>query len=149
LKLFHTYALIGGMPEIVNHYATNKDLTALPPIYDSLIASYMDDVEKYASNSTQVMHIRHVIRTSFAQAGKRIKFAGFGNSEYRSREMGEALRTLEKALLIHLMYPNTAAILPLLPDIKKSPRLQLLDTGMLNYFIGIQKEKWKLFPASW
>jgi len=140
LKLFHTYALIGGMPEIVNHYATNKDLTALPPIYDSLIASYMDDVEKYASNSTQVMHIRHVIRTSFAQAGKRIKFAGFGNSEYRSREMGEALRTLEKALLIHLMYPNTAAILSLFQDIKKSPRLQLLDTGMLNYFIGIQKE---------
>ncbi|MEO7446403.1 MAG: AAA family ATPase [Ferruginibacter sp.] len=140
LRLFHTYALIGGMPEIVNHYATHKDLSALAPIYDSLIVSYMDDVEKYAFNSTQVMHIRHVIRTSFAQAGKRIKFAGFGNSDYRSREMGEALRTLEKALLIHLIYPGTTAVLPLLPDIKKSPRLQLLDTGMMNYFVGIQKE---------
>ena len=30
--------------------------------------------------------------------------------------------------------------LPLLPDHKKSPRLQVLDTGMLNFFAGIQKE---------
>lgn len=140
LQLFHTYALIGGMPEIVNHYAQHKDLTALGPIYDSLISSYLDDVEKYAGTASQVLHIRHVIRSSFLLAGKRIKFEGFGNSSYRSREMGEALRTVEKALLLQLVYPNTGAILPLLPDIKKSPRLQVLDTGMLNYFAGIQKE---------
>lgn len=140
LQFFHTYALIGGMPEVVNHYIQHKDLTALSPIYDSLITSYLDDVEKYASNTTQVLHIRHVIRTSFLQAGKRIKFEGFGNSGYRSREMGEALRTLEKALLLQLIYPNTGAELPLMPDVKKSPRLQVLDTGMLNYFVGIQKE---------
>jgi len=140
LQLFHTYSLIGGMPEIVNHYSIHKDLKALTSIYDSLITSYMEDVEKYASNNTQALHIRHVIRSSFAQAGKRIKFAGFGNSDYRSREMGEALRTLEKALLIHILYPVTTAVLPLLPNIKKSPRLQSLDTGMMNYFVGIQKE---------
>ncbi len=140
LQLFHTYALIGGMPEIVHHYVQHKDLTALSTIYDSLITSYLDDVEKYAANASQVLHIRHVIRSSFSQAGKRIKFEGFGNSSYRSREMGEALRTVEKALLLQLVYPNTGAGLPLLPDIKKSPRLQVLDTGMLNYFAGIQKE---------
>src|SRR6185437_2696075 len=27
LQLFHTYALIGGMPEIVNNYSQNKDFT--------------------------------------------------------------------------------------------------------------------------
>lgn len=140
LQLFHTYALIGGMPEIVQHYVQYKDLTALAPIYDSLISSYLDDVEKYAGNSSQVLHIRHAIRSSFLLAGKRIKFEGFGNSNYRSREMGEALRTLEKALLLQLVYPTTGAELPLLPDIKKSPKLQVLDTGMLNYFAGIQKE---------
>lgn len=140
LQLFHTYALIGGMPEIVHHYVQHKDLTALAPIYDSLISSYLDDVEKYAGNPSQVLHIRHAIRSSFLQAGKRIKFEGFGNSNYRSREMGEALRMLEKALLLQLVYPTTGAALPLLPDIKKSPKLQVLDTGMLNYFAGIQKE---------
>lgn len=140
LKLFHTYALIGGMPEIVQHYATHKDLVALGPIYDSLINGYMDDVEKYAKSNAQILHIRHCIQNSFAQAGKRIKFEGFGNSAYKSREMGESLRTLEKALLMQLVYPCTSASLPMVPDIKKSPRLQILDTGLLNYFVGIQKE---------
>ena len=140
LQLFHTYALIGGMPEIVHHYVQHKDLTALAPLYDSLITAYLDDVEKYAGNPSQVLHIRHAIRSSFLMAGKRIKFEGFGNSNYRSREMGEALRALEKALLLHLVYPTTGAALPLLPDIKKSPKLQVLDTGMLTYFAGIQKE---------
>ena len=140
LKLYHSYALIGGMPEVVNNFIQHGDLTALSPIYDSLITSYLDDVEKYAANSSQILYIRHVIRNSFLLAGKRIKFEGFGNSSYRSREMGEALRTVEKAMLLQLVYPGTGTTLPLIPDIKKSPRLQVLDTGLLNYFSGIQKD---------
>lgn len=140
MQLFHTYALIGGMPEIVQHYAAKRDITALAPIYESLITGYLDDVEKYATNNGEIQAIRHVIRASFAEAGKRIKFQGFGKSEYSSRTMGEALRTLEKALLLYLIYPNTSVTLPLLPDTRKSPRLQVLDSGMLNYFVGIQKD---------
>lgn len=140
LKLFRTYCLIGGMPEIVAHYSGHKDLAALTPIYESLLVSYLDDVEKYAHGGSQVDYIRHAIRSSFAEAGKRIKFQNFGNSSYKSREMGEALRALEKALLIHLVYPQTSPVLPLLPDVSKSPRLHVLDTGMLNYFVGLQQE---------
>ncbi|MES2775827.1 MAG: AAA family ATPase [Bacteroidota bacterium] len=140
LKLFHTYAIIGGMPEIVSHYAKYKDITALSSIYDSLITAYLDDVEKYAVTTNQVQLIRHAITTSFQEAGKRITYEGFGNSGYRSRDMGEALRTLEKAFLIQLIFPQTGATLPLAPDLKKKPRLQVLDTGMLNYFAAIQSE---------
>ena len=140
LSLFHTYAIIGGMPEIVKKYAETKDITALKKIYESLLISYMDDVEKYATSQAQVQHIRHALQSGFAVAGRRIKFEGFGKSNYGSREMGEALRTLEKALLLHLVYPETNQVLPSLPDKKKSPRLQLLDTGLMNYSTGIQKE---------
>jgi hypothetical protein len=140
MQLFRTYCVIGGMPEIVATYADQKDLTVLSSIYESLLVSYIDDVEKYASNSAQANYIRHAIRSSFAEAGTRIKFQGFGKSTYKSREMGEALRTLEKALLIHLIYPQTSAVLPVQPDYGKSPRLHVLDTGMLNYSVGIQKD---------
>jgi len=140
LKLFHTYALIGGMPEVVAQYAAFRDFNALAPVFDALITSYLDEVEKYATNDSQLLHIRHVIRTSFTSAGKRIQFAGFGNSAYRSREISESLRIAEKALLLHLVYPITSGTLPLIPDLKKSPRLQILDTGMLNYFVGLQKD---------
>ena len=140
LKLFRIYCLIGGMPEVVAHYASHKDLVALAPIYESLLVSYFDDVEKYANGGSSMEHLRRAIRSSFAEAGKRIKFQHFGNSSYKSREMGEALRALEKALLIHLVYPQTSPVLPLAPDLGKSPRLHVLDTGMLNYFVGLQQE---------
>lgn len=140
LKLYHQYAIVGGMPEAVSIYGQNRDAGALNTFFDSLISSYLDDVEKYAKNNTQAMHLRHVIRTSFTEAGKRIQFGGFGNSAYRSREMGECFRILEKALLLHLIYPNTSVTLPIQPDLKKSPRLQVLDTGMFNYFAGIRTE---------
>jgi len=138
MDLYHTYALIGGMPEVVKNYAEHRDLVRLQPIYNSLIQSYLDDVEKYASGPAAVNQIRHVIESSFFETGKRITFAGFGNSNYRSREMGEALRTLEKALILHLVYPTTSTKIPAQPDKRKSPRLQLLDTGLLNYRLGIQ-----------
>lgn len=54
--------------------------------------------------------------------------------------MGDALRTLEKTMLIALLYPLTNAQLPALPNYKKSPRLQVLDTGLMNYLLQIQKE---------
>jgi predicted AAA+ superfamily ATPase len=47
---------------------------------------------------------------------------------------------LEKALLLQLNYPSTTATLPIVPDLKKSPRLQILDTGLLNYYVGLQRD---------
>lgn len=140
LKLFHKYTLIGGMPEVVEHYAQNQDLTSLQPIYESLLIAYLDDVEKYAKDDKQTRVIRHVIQTAFQVAGERIKMTGFGNSNYKSKEISEAMQVLEKSFLLQRIYPTTACEPPILPDMKKSPRLQLLDTGLVNYFSGIQQE---------
>jgi predicted AAA+ superfamily ATPase len=140
LNLFHEYALVGGMPEIVDKYREKRDVTTLGQAYDSLLQSYLDDVSRYARNDTMARVIMHCIETAPFSAGTRIKFAGFGRSNYRSREAGEALRTLERAMLIHLLYPTTSVQLPIRPDLKKSPRLQFLDTGLLNYFAGLQEQ---------
>jgi len=145
MKLFHAYSIIGGMPEIVQKYSEQKDIIALKPLFDSLIVSYLDDVEKYARNNTMAKVISHAVSSSFYEAGTRIKFQGFGNSNYKSREMSEALKLLEKAMLIYLLYPSSSVKPPLQPNIKKSPKLQVLDTGMLNYFGGFQK---KLFTTN-
>jgi hypothetical protein len=138
LDLFHRYTMIGGMPEIVRHYATSSDLPSLKPQYESLLTSYLDDADKYARNPAMRQILRHCIESIPFEAGKRIKFQGFGSSNYRSREVGEALRTLERAMLISLIYPTTALQLPLVADLKKSPKLQFVDTGLLNYFAGLQ-----------
>ncbi|HLP14681.1 MAG TPA: AAA family ATPase, partial [Bacteroidota bacterium] len=136
--LFRLYTLTGGMPEIVQHYATHRDLTALTRIYEGLLASYLDDVEKYARNTTMTNIIRHTIRQSLIAAGSRIKFQGFGHSNYKSREVGEAFRTLEKTMLLQLVYSTASTSLPIQLDRKKSPKLQLLDTGLTNFVAGLQ-----------
>jgi len=140
LKDFYQYTLIGGMPEVVETYNKHKEITGLRIVYESLLTSYLDDVEKYARNNTIANVIRHAIENSFYSAANRIRFEGFGHSKYRSREMSEALKIIEKAMLIYLMYPTTTVKIPIEPDNKKSPRLHILDTGLINYFAGLQKE---------
>jgi hypothetical protein len=103
-----------------------------------LLTSYLDDADKYARNPTLRQVLKHCLESIPFEAGKRIKFHGFGHSNYRSREVGEALRTIERAMLIYLIYPATSLQLPLVADHKKSPLLQFIDTGLLNYFVGLQ-----------
>jgi hypothetical protein len=139
-ELFHRFSLVGGMPEIVARYAAKRDVVSLKPIYESLSQSFLDDIPKYALNETMKRVIGHCLGAAPLHAGERIQFAGFGKSNYRSREAGEALRILERAMLIHLLYPTTSMEIPMLPDYKKSPRLQFLDIGLVNFAAGLQGE---------
>lgn len=140
LKLFHQYTLIGGMPEIINQHKDDPDIIKLNQTYQNLLLSYNDDVRKYSKRQTTIPIIQHVIESIPFEAGKRIKFQGFGNSKYRSREISESLKTLERAMLVNLIYPSTMTEPPAQPNLKKSPKLQFLDTGLLNYFAGLQSQ---------
>lgn len=53
--------------------------------------------------------------------------------------MGNAFRTLEKTLLLELVYPLTSTSFPILPDLKRSPKLLWLDTGLVNYVAEMQE----------
>lgn len=140
MKFFNEYVLVGGMPEAVSLYAQIKDIVALKDIYETLLTGYKDDTEKYAKNIPNRQVLRHILTYGWQYAGQRIKFERFANSNYKSREMGEAIRTLEKALLLELSYPSTATTLPIQPDLKKSPKLLWFDTGLVNYSAGLQME---------
>jgi uncharacterized protein len=140
LKLFHRYTITGGMPEIIKWEVEKSNLAELPPIYESIWETYKNDVEKYTTNDTERKIIKHIMDTAPYYIDQRIKFQGFGNSNYRSREVGEAMRNLEDARILRLIYPTTDVNPPIKPDLKKSPRLQFLDTGLINYVLGIQSE---------
>lgn len=139
LNLFHQYTLIGGMPAAITAFLAEKDILAANRVYENLMISFMDDVEKYASNKTMAQVIRHAIAHAPLASGERIHFHGFGNSNYKSREMSEALRTLENAMLLKLIYPTTQTTPPAETNHKKSPRLQFLDIGIVNHIAGLQE----------
>ena len=138
LDLFQKYTMIGGMPEIIKNYFLQNDLNQLNIYYESLLISYNDDISKYTQSKTMNNIIKHVVETIPSEAGKRIKFQGFGQSNYKSREISEALKILQRAMLVKLIYPTTNIIPPIVPNKKKSPKLQYLDTGLLNYSLGLQ-----------
>ena len=137
-KLFRLYSFVGGMPEAVSRYVSTRDLSQLSPVYSNLLTAYKDDVSKYASNTHDGDVIRHVIETAPKESGNRIAFERFGNSGYRSLDVGNSMRKLERAMLLYLRYPVTQTELPIYPDKKLRPRLQVLDSGLINYSLGIQ-----------
>lgn len=140
INLFNTYSLIGGMPEVVAAYSATRDLLSLDNIYETLLDGYRDDVEKYAVGSTMRNVIRHILRYGWAKAGETITLGNFANSQYRAREMGEAFRTLEKAMLLELVYPTTSTALPPIADQRRAPKLIWLDNGLVNYEAKLRKE---------
>ena len=137
--LFRRYMLVGGMPEAVATYAESRELTDLDRVHESLIIAYLEDVEKYALSQRMVPIIRHIIASAWNEAAGRIRYDGFGNSNYLSRDIKEALTVLQKAFLFQVVHPVTSAILPISPDTKKSPRLHALDTGLVVFKTGMRK----------
>lgn len=140
MKEFHTYCIIGGMPEIVANYVANQDLLALPQTYESIWNTYKDDVIKYADSKSEENVMKHIVNTAASFVDQRIKFQNFGHSNYKSREVSEAFTNLDAAKVIQVIYPCTNVEPPILPDYKKSPRLQFLDTGILNFDLNIQAD---------
>ena len=138
--LFKQYLILGGMPEVIKTYTENNfSLAGLKTIYASIWDTYKSDVIKYAKNATEANVIRHII-ASAPYVRDRIHFAGFGASNYRSREVGEAFRALDLAKIIYLIYPTTQTAPPQIADLTRKPRLQFLDTGLMNYASEIQPE---------
>lgn len=138
MKAFNRYALIGGMPEVVSLYADTKDIEALSPVYNSLLQGYNEDIEKYAKNEDQAKILSHIASTCWAEAAQSITFAKFGDSSYTSAQIHDGMNILERAYLLSLDYPVTAVKAPAKPNKRRSPKLIMVDSGLTNFFAGIQ-----------
>ena len=70
LQLFHQW-MVFQKPFIL---LEKKDMMAVNIVYQNLMITFLDDVEKYASNKSMSHIIRHVIQYAPLQARNRIKF---------------------------------------------------------------------------
>ena len=148
MEKFHQYCILGGMPEVVGQYFENNDASTLNEVYKNIWTTYKSDIEKYGENQTERRIIRHLLETAPYYLDERIKFQNFGNSNYRSREVSEAFRSLDAVGIIRLIFPTTSIEPPLKLDFKKSPRMQFLDIGIVNNVRKIQSELLRLNDLS-
>lgn len=139
IALFTNFTIVGGMPAAVNKYAVNRDVLAVDKIYETLLNAYIDDIEKYARNESIGQIIRYILKNGWGFASERITFERFGNSNYKSREVSEAFHTIEKAMLLELVYPVTSAQIPMLTSTSHRPKLIWIDTGLVNYIAGVRE----------
>jgi uncharacterized protein len=139
MKKFHSFLLVGGMPEAVARYAETRSFIDVDPVYESILTGLRDDVSKYAS-AAKTKYIQHIIEHASKYVGLQIKYEKFGESNFRSREMSEAFDVLEKAMLVSRVFASASKQMPLMSNLKKFPKLLHLDIGLVNYQIGIRTE---------
>lgn len=137
---FNQYSIIGGMPEAVQKYADTQDILALEDVYETLVQSYKDDSEKYVRGNKLTDVVRFILSYGWAFSGETVTLGNFANSGYKSREIGEAFRLLEKAMLLELVYPVSSTQMPVIPETKRKPKLIWFDTGLVNYQAGVRSE---------
>lgn len=137
---FNQYAIVGGMPEAVQKYAESQDIITMEDIYEALIQSYKDDSEKYVKGNKLTDVVRFILSYGWSFSGETITLGNFAHSGYKSREVGEAFRLLEKAMLLELAYPVSSTRLPVIPETKRMPKLIWFDTGLVNYQAGVRSE---------
>lgn len=140
MHLFNQYTIVGGMPEAVQQYAETQDVIGIEDVYETLVQAYKDDSEKYVRGNKLTDMVRFILSYGWAFSGETITLGNFANSGYKSREVGEAFRLLEKAMLLELIYPVSSTQLPIIPETKRMPKLIWFDTGLVNYQAGIRKE---------
>lgn len=139
MRRFRQYMILGGMPAIISKYAENHDILAVNYLYEALLTSYRDDAQKYAKNETQRQLLAHILTAGWAEAAETITLDGFAGSAYKAREVGEAMHTLERAMLLEMVYPTVEPRVPLLPNMRRKPKLIWIDTGLANYQAQVRK----------
>lgn len=137
-EAFQRFAAVGGMPEAVVRSIESGSLAGLGPIYDSIFQGYVEDAEKYSSRA-KAKYLSQAVDQAPFHAGERITYEKFGGGSFRSREMKEALQTLEMALIVHLAVPTMSRRLPLLEGGKRAPKLFFVDAGLVRFRMGLHR----------
>lgn len=138
LRLFHQYCLIGGIPEVVELFRESKSIGLLAPLYELRLDALFTKAASIPYTHKIRERILQIYQDAFPYAAMRIKYEGFSNDLFHSREVGNAFHKLEEHGLIRLLRPTTGTLLPWKIDPSRAPRIHLPDTGLVNYFTGIQ-----------
>ncbi len=139
ISLFHQFCLVGGIPDVMKSYASDRNIPRLGPLYERHLETLFSKATYLTSSSKTSERLEQIYQDSFPFAATRITYRGFSTPDFRSREVGNAFRLLQGQGLLHLIYPTTQTTLPWNIDNNRSPRIQLPDTGLVNYFTGIQE----------
>jgi len=131
LEYLRIFLIIGGMPEVVAMYVSEKDMYKCQFVLDDLMISLRSDFVKYKQR-IPALQISTVFDSAVKQAGSKFVFSKAGQ-EYSHYQLKQALEMLKMAGLVIPVVHTSATGLPLGFEINpKKQKILLLDTGVLQ-----------------
>ena len=124
------------MPEAIDNYINNGNFEQVFDIQNSIIETFQDDFNKYASTN-KLLRLCKVYSTVPFIIGKKVKYSNISKEE-KSREIKDAIDLLTRAGVIFPVYHSGCNGLPLYAESNfKVYKLLFLDIGLVNRICGL------------
>jgi len=139
LRHLNDYLYIGGMPEVVAHYAEHKDMSKVREIQLEILQAYQNDFSKYSppGQAIKTTEVWRSIPYQLAKENKKFKYSEV-RKKGRAAMYDQTLQWLSSAGLIYKTYLIRTPKLPLAgyADYDKF-KTYLLDTGLLGAMLAL------------
>ena len=133
LNAFHEYMVLGGMPEVVNMFITNKNYSDTLKIQRQIILDYEEDISKYAFglDKGKILNVFRKIPVFLGKDNKKFQITKVASGA-RTREYVGVVDWLLNAGIINSCYCMEVPELPLRGNYNPDNyKLYFMDTGLL------------------
>ena len=137
-ELLREYLVIGGMPEVVDHFIKNKDFNEAHDIQVRLLADYEDDIAQHAKSveKVKVRRCYDSIPNQLARENKKFKYSEV-EKKSTAKKYGDSIQWLVDADMAFLCRNLTDPALPLRYNEKENEfKVYINDTGLLMALFG-------------
>lgn len=133
MDLLYRYVIVGGLPQVVNHFLETKNIELIYKVQRNLIAEYEEDMVKYADDADKP-HIRECFESipkQLAKENKKFQYSVVKKGGRASQYIG-CIQWLEDAGIVQRCYNTSITELPLDGNsIKDSFKVYTTDIGIL------------------
>lgn len=133
INLLKQYMFVGGMPEAVKSFATNKDMVEVRRLQNAIITGYKEDFSKYTEsyNVPKINAVWNSLPTQLAKENKKFTYKDVQKGA-RAREYEAAVEWLTLTGLVYKIHKITKPDLPISGyEEASSFKLYMIDTGLL------------------
>jgi predicted AAA+ superfamily ATPase len=136
VNYYKKFLVIGGMPEAVSIYITNKDLLEVQRILNDLYISIQADFAKYKTRVPPA-RLLEVFNAIAQQVGNKFTYS-YPNATLNNLQIKEAIELLKMAGLVYGVTHSAANGIPLGAEINpKKTKLLIFDTGIFQRILGL------------
>lgn len=136
-KLLREYLIIGGMPEAITVFLDTNDITQALQVHHSILDTYRNDFNKYATKTT-LQRLQRVYSYVPAAIGEKFKYSNV-NPAWQAREVRSAVDLLDQAGIIFKVHSTDGTGIPLDANSdNKVFKTYFLDVGLMNTASGMK-----------